>query len=175
MSDPVPSRSLSGSDVFSDPLVEELLEARLVGVLATRDRAGHVHAVAMWFARVGRSIVLATGSRGRKISNLEADARTTLVVHDSRPGFEVCGVSFAGQAEIVRGDQARPLIDAVHGRYVDEENAPAEARAFLDSDDVALRFVPESALTWDERGSEANAALRETGAAYPLVTTAPRP
>src|SRR5262249_29768049 len=98
----------------------------------------------------------------------------TLVVHDSRPGFEVCGASFAGRAHVVRGEEARLLVDVVHARYVDERSAPAEARAFLDSDDVALRLVPELALTWDERGSDANAALRATGGAYPLVPTAPR-
>ncbi len=173
--DPVPSRSLSGGDVFADRLVAELLDARLVGVLATHDRAGHVHAVPMWFARLDRSIVLATGSGSCKVANLERDARATLVVHDSRPGFEVCGVSLAGRAEIVRGDEARPLVAAVHSRYLDEAGAPAEARSFLDSDDVALRFLAESALTWDERGSDANAALRAAGTAYPLVTTAPRP
>jgi nitroimidazol reductase NimA-like FMN-containing flavoprotein (pyridoxamine 5'-phosphate oxidase superfamily) len=175
MSDPAPSTRLSGSDVFSDPLVEELLGERLVAVLASYDRSGHIHAVPMWFARLDRSIVLATGSRSRKVANLARDARATLVVHDSRPGFEVCGVSFAGRAAVVRGDEARELVDAVHARYVDDANAPAEARAFLSSDDVALRFLPELALTWDERGSDANVALRATGAAHPLVTTAPRP
>lgn len=174
MSDPVPSRRLSNTEVFSDPLVEALLQARLVGVLATYDLAGVIHAVPMWFARLDRSIVLATGSRSRKVANLERDSRATLVVHDSRPGFEVCGASFAGRAEVVRGDDARAFVDAVHDRYVDAANAPGPARSFLESDDVALRLVPESALTWDERGSDASAALRASGGAYPLLTTAPR-
>lgn len=175
VADPTPSRSIAGGDVFSDPLVRELLEARLVAVLAMRDFSGGAHAVPMWFARAEESILLATGSRSRKIANLELDDRATLVVHDSRPGFEVCGVSLVGRAEIVRGDDARPLVGAVHARYVDEASAPPEARSFLDSDDVAIRFLPESALTWDERGSDANTALRAAGSAYPLVTTAPRP
>ena len=175
MADPAPSRKISGDDVFSDPLVAEMLEGRLVGVFATHDVAGHVHAVPMWFARHRRSIVLATGSRSRKVANLERDERATLVVHDSRPGFEVCGVSLGGRAELVRGADARPLVESVHVRYVDEASAPAVARSFLDSDDVAIRFLPESALTWDERGSDASEALRAAGAAHPLVTTAPRP
>src|SRR5262245_16250412 len=130
----------------------------------------------MWFARMDDSIVLATGARSRKVANLESDARATLVVHDSRPGFEVCGVSCAGRVEVVRGTAARRLVDAVHARYVDERgDLPDEVRVFLESDDVALRFRPESALTWDERASDASALLRAAGAAYPLVTTAPRP
>ena len=173
MSDPAPSRRLSGEDVLGDPLVRELLGARLVAVLATRDRDGTIHAVPVWFALHDRSI--ATGSRSRKVRNLELDPRATLVVHDSRPGFEVCGASLVGRVQIVRSDEARPLVDAVHARYVDEANVPSPARAFLESDDVALRFVPDGALTWDERASEANAALRSAGGAYPLVTTSPRP
>jgi Pyridoxamine 5'-phosphate oxidase len=174
VSNPVPSRPLVGTAVLDDPLVRELLAERLISVFATLDE-GAVHAVPMWFASDQRSILLATGSNSHKVRNLEADSRSTFVVHDSRPGFEVCGVSMVGHAEIVRGDEARPLVDRVHRRYVDVSRATTNAiRAFLDSDDVAIRFHPRSAFTWDQRGTEANAALRTTGAALPLVTTDPR-
>jgi hypothetical protein len=64
----------------------------------------------------------------------------------------------------------------VHRRYVSVGGEEHESvREFLDSDDVAIRFTPESALTWDERPSPASAALRESGAALPLVPTDPRP
>jgi hypothetical protein len=75
-------------------------------------------------------------------------------VHDSRPGFEVCGISLAGRAEVPVGDEARRFVDLVHRRYVApvaEEHG--SVREFLESDDVAIRFTPEVALTWDERGS----------------------
>ena len=175
MVEPVPSRSLEAGDVLGDPLVGELLDARLVGVLATFDE-GRIHAVPMWFAREGDHVYLATGSRSQKVANLGSDARATLVVHDSRPGFEVCGASLAGRAEVVVGAEARPFVDLVHARYVDPDADHAESvRAFLDSDDVAIRFTPEAAMTWDERPSAASAALRESGGALPLVSTDPRP
>jgi hypothetical protein len=47
-------------------------------------------------------------------------------------------------------------------------------REFLASDDVALRFSPERALTWDERGSAAARALSAGGEAYALRPTSPR-
>jgi len=176
MGDPAPSRRLTGDAVLRDPLVRELLGARLVGVFATFDPSGTIHAVPMWFAPDEGSVLLATGSRSRKVVNLEADPRATLVVHDSRPGFEVCGVSIAGRVEIVRGAQAQRLIDRVHRRYVEgTSEALPPVREFLSSDDVALRLLPESALTWDERGSEAAETLRRAGGALPLVPTAPRP
>jgi len=161
--------------VLADGLVRELLGARLIGVFATFDPAQGIHAVPMWYAAAEEGILLATGSRSRKARNLAVDPRATLVVHDSRPGYEVCGVSIAGTIEVVRGPEARPFVDRVHGRYVAEgaDEDPA-VRAFLVSDDVALRLRPIAALTWDERQSEASAALRARGEALPLVTTDPR-
>jgi PPOX class probable F420-dependent enzyme len=171
-----PSRSLRGAAVLADPLVAELLEARLIGVLATIEPDGGVHAVALWLCRDGGSILLATFSRSRKVGNLERDPRATLVLHDSRPGFEVCGASIRGTVEIVRGTAAAPLVERVHRRYLTDAgyDLPA-ARAFLSGDDVALRFVPEAATTWDERANQASAALRAAGGAEPLEPTSPRP
>lgn len=170
---PTPSRGLVGGDVLADPLVRELVAARLVGVLATLEPDGSVHVIPLWYALDGVAIVFATGSGSRKVSNLRRDPRATLVLHDSRPGFEVCGASIRGSVELVEGAAAAPLIDRVHRRYVTPEGerlpAPAE---FLASDDLAVRLVPEAAFTWDERASAAARALREAGAALALEPTA---
>jgi len=175
VSGPTPSRRLDGDAILDDPLVRELLDARLVGVLATFDPAGGIHAVPMWFALDERSVILATSSLSRKVENLDDDRRSTLVVHDSRPGFEVCGVSMVGTVEIVRDSGARRLVELVHRRYVADEGVedPSVA-AFLASDDVALRLRPGSAFTWDERRSPASEALRRGRHALPLVSTDPR-
>ena len=175
MSDPTPSRELRGNAVLADPLVRELLAMRLVGVLATLEPDGSVHAVPLWLALVDEAIILATGSRSRKVRNLERDPRATLVLHDSRPGFEVCGASIRGHVEIVSGVAAPVLVELVHGRYITTAGQRLSAAAeFLASDDVALRFVPEAAVTWDERGSGAARVLRAGAAAYPLEPTSPR-
>lgn len=175
MAEPAPSRELRGAAILADPLVRELLALRLVAVLATLEPDGSVHAVAVWFARDGDVILLATGARSRKVRNVERDPRATLALHDSRPGFEVCGASLRGRVEVVRGAGAAPLVDRVHRRYVSEEGERLpDAAEFLASDDAALRFRPEAAVTWDERGSPAAAALREAGAALPLEPTGPR-
>lgn len=175
MSQPSPSLELRGQAVLVDPLVAELVAARLIGVLATIEPDGSVHAVPMWFAPIEGALLLATGSRSRKVRNLERDARATLVLHDSRPGAEVCGASLRGRVELVRRGAATPLIERVHSRYVSERGLSLpEVREFLSSDDVALRFIPETAVTWDERASIAARALRESGAAFPLEPTTPQ-
>ncbi len=175
MNEPSPSRDLSGAAVLQDPFVRELVAKRLVAVLATLEPAGSVHAVPLWFAADDDVIVLATGSPSRKVRNLERDPRATFVLHDSRPGFEVCGASIQGRVELVRGPASAQLVERVHRRYVDAagERLPAVAE-FLASDDVALRFTPEHAATWDERGSDAARALHDAGAAYQLEPTSSR-
>lgn len=175
MAAPTPSRDQDARATFSDPLVRELLVARLVGVLATLRPDGVVDAVPMWYALHEDSVVFATGSRSRKVRNLDADPRATLVLHDSRPGYEVCGASIVGTVEIVRAAAARPLVELVHWRYLAAESADDESvRAFLDSDDVALRLTPASSVTWDERGSDASQVVRARGWALPLLATEPR-
>ena len=158
------------------PLVRELLDLRLVGVLCTLDPVLTIHAVPMWYACDGRAVVFATSSRSRKVANLEDDPRATLTLHDSRPGYEVCGALLAGSVEVARGAAAAELVDLVHRRYlaVDAEADEAVA-AYLASDDVALRLTPASGITWDERGSAASERVRARGWALPLASTDPRP
>jgi len=172
---PTPSRALHGPKALVDPLVVELLGKRLVAVLATHEPGGGIHAVAVWYAVDGDAVVLATGSRSRKVANLGREPRATLTLHDSRPGYEVCGACLLGRAEVVRAPAAGPLVARVHDRYVDPgADALPAVRPYLESDDVAIRFVPERAFTWDERDSDAARALAESGLAIGLEPTSPR-
>jgi PPOX class probable F420-dependent enzyme len=175
VSEPPPSTVLRGDAVFADALVAELLDARLVGVLSTYDSGGFIHSTPMWYARSGHEVVLATSARSRKLRNLRRDARATLALHDSRPGYEVCGASIAGTVEIVLPPHAQELVELVHARYLATEAASdADVLTYLESDDTALRFTPATAVTWDERASAAARIVREHGWALPLVSTEPR-
>ena len=175
MSEPTTSRLLRGADVLADPLVRSLVDARLICVLATAEPDGRIHAVPMWFARDDDVLVLATGSRSRKVSNVRRAPVATFLVHDSRPGMEVCGATIRGPVEVVSGPAAGPIVELVHRRYIDAEaGALIPVVEFLASDDVALRLRPEDAFTWDERASEAARLLRAVGGALPLASTEPR-
>ena len=160
--------------MLADALVRELLGLRLVGVLGSVAPDGLPHLTPVWFADGGDCVLMATSSSSRKVGNLSRDARAALVLHDSRPGFEVRGVSMRGRVEVIRGGKAAPLVERVHARYVDRSAATLDDVAgFLESDDVALRFVPERAWTWDQRGTSADRALRASGGALPLEPTSP--
>jgi PPOX class probable F420-dependent enzyme len=172
---PAASGLLKGPAALDDPLVAELLHKRLIAVIATHEPDGAIHAVAVWYARAGDEILLGTGSRSRKVSNLRRDSRATLTLHDSRPGYEVCGACLIGRAEVVDGDAATSLVRRVHERYLRPGAAELPAvRAFMACDDAAIRFRPERAFTWDERGREAVQELAGTDLAYRLEPTSPR-
>ena len=172
-SEPAPSRALRGSAVLRDPLVRELLVLRTIAVLGTVGSDGLPHLTPIWFGDGGDAIVMATASTSQKLANLAREPRATVVLHDSRPGFEVCGASITGRVEILRGAEAAPVVEHIHARYVDPAAAQhADISGFLASDDVALRLVPDQAWTWDQRGTPADRALRAAGGGLPLEPTA---
>jgi PPOX class probable F420-dependent enzyme len=150
---PEPARLLRGAEVLADRLVRELLGKRLVAVLATIGPEGVPHVTPLWFADGGDAILMATGSGSRKVENLTRDPRASLVLHDSKAGCHVCGVSIEGRVEVLAGTRAVPLVESVHARYVDSD--ALEVVEFLASDDLALRLVPERAWTWDQRETPA--------------------
>jgi len=55
---------------LTDPLAKELLAARYVASLATQNREGSIHAVAVWYWFDGKAIYVATSARSRKARNL---------------------------------------------------------------------------------------------------------
>lgn len=172
---PTPSRRLRGEQILRDPLVRELVDARLIAVFSTLETDGSIHAVPLWYADAGDTILFAAEGKSRKVRNVRRDPRSTLTLHDSRPGMEICGASIRGTVEVVEGTAAAPLIEQVHRRYLTEDGTRLpEVVEFLMFDDVALRFRPAAAVTWDERASAAAAAVRRTGAGLELVSTEPR-
>ena len=161
--------------MLGDALVKDLLGLRLVAVLGTVAADGLPHLTPVWFADGGDCVLMATASSSRKVANLAREARAALTLHDSRPGFEVRGVSMTGRVDVLHGDEAAVLVERVHARYVDRSAAQLpDVAGFLVSDDAALRFVPERAWTWDQRGTPANDALSASGGAFLLEPTSPR-
>jgi general stress protein 26 len=165
----VPPAELDG------PLARELLAAPLVATLATFEPGGGVYLNAMWFAWHDGALLLGTGATTRKVVNVERDPRASVLIHDSRVGFDVCGLRVSGRVDVVRGTAGAELVRVVHGRYLtDEAWSIPSVREFLEANDVALRLVPDQASVWDERGQAANRDLLARGGYRPLPPTSPR-
>lgn len=150
-------------DVLSADLPRELLDACLIASLATLNGDGSIHVVAMWFLWDGAAILIPTNHATRKARNLERDPRATVMIDDSRGGFDLRGITFVGRAEIVRGPAALELNRRIHLKYVTEEGLGLEpVRAYLATDDVTIRFRPERVSSWDLRSTEQGRALSES-------------
>ena len=165
----VPGGAGEEPDVLRDELSRELLEARLVANLATLNPDGSVHLVGMWFLWDGEAILLPTSGATRKARNLQRDPRATVMIDDSRGGFDLRGVTLVCEADIVDAPASRALNRGVHLKYVTElglELDPVER--YLATDDVTLRFRPTKISSWDLRNTEQGRALMQSGAFHRL-------
>lgn len=155
--------------LIQSELACELLAARLIANLATLNPDGSVHLVAMWFLWED-AVLFPTSGRSQKARNVARDPRASVMIDDSRGGLDVRGVTFAGQAEILRGKEAALINSRIHRKYLTEAafelDPVAEA---VRHDDVTIRFVPERGRMWDLSGYEATRLVQQRGDFEPLL------
>ena len=129
-------------------------------ILVTNGPDGFPHPVPMNFAldEAGRVLMLSF-ARSRKVSNLAADPRATLLVESGAHYAELKAVMLYTRAEIIRPDSetARAEFDRCRAHFA------AKPQTTLASDDpaaqaaiaasmakrVVLRFTPERMVSWD--------------------------
>ena len=154
---------------LADELAREILGARLIANLATFNSDGSIHLVAMWFLWDGEALLSPTHRGTRKARNLERDPRATVMIDDSKGGFDLRGVTLACEAEIVDLPASRELNRRVHLKYVTEAGLELDpVKRYLATDDVTLRLRPTKISSWDLRNTEQGRALLDTGAFHHL-------
>jgi PPOX class probable F420-dependent enzyme len=159
----------AGNDPLADELARELLEARLIANLATFNSEGSIHLVAMWFLWNGGALLSPTNRRTRKARNLQRDSRATVMIDDSRGGFDLRGVTLVCDADIVDAPASREMNRRVHLKYVTERGLELDAvKQYLATDDITLRLRPTKVSSWDLRNTEQGRALLESGAFHRL-------
>ncbi len=166
----VPGGRGEDRDVLSEDLPRELLGARLIASLATLNDDGSIHVVAMWFLWDGQAVLIPTNHATRKARNLERDSRATVMIDDSRGGFDLRGLTLVGRGEIVRGQAALELNRRIHLKYVTDDGLALEpVRRYLATDDITIRFRPGRVSSWDLRSTEQGRALSESRLYRPLI------
>jgi PPOX class probable F420-dependent enzyme len=149
--------------------VRELLEARLIANLATFNPDGSVHLVAMWFLWDGDALLSPTGHRTRKAKNLRRDPRATVMIDDSKGGFDLRGVTLVCEGEIVAAPASLELNRRIHRKYVTKRGLELDpVKAYLATDDVTLRLRPVRVSSWDLRNTDQGRALLASGEFHPL-------
>lgn len=157
-------------DVLGEPLPRELLDACLIANLATLNADGSIHLVAMWSLWDGEALLLPTSGMTRKARNLERDPRATVMIDDSRGGFDLRGLTLTGRAAIVRGAEALVTNRQIHLKYLTERGrALPTVERYMATDEITIRFTPERASSWDLRSTEQGRAILESGEFRPLA------
>ena len=123
----------------------------------------------MWFVWDGEALLLPTSRKTRKAKNVLRDARATVMVDDSRGGFDLRGVTIVARAEVVEPPRSFELNRSIHQKYVTDRGLSlAPVREYLATDDITIRLVPERVSSWDLRETPQGHALGESGEYHAL-------
>lgn len=133
--------------------IDAFLDGRRVMNIATHNRDGSIHLVAMWygFTSDGRP-AFETFTKSQKIQNLKRDPRITALVESGDAYEELKGVELVGHADVTE-DQGvlLPIAQSVVERYMGVTD-PAEAKAaaeLLARNRSAVVINVDRVVSWD--------------------------
>jgi PPOX class probable F420-dependent enzyme len=156
--DPRPHPAQPAGSARSDPL-HDFLELRLIATLGTLNEDGSILLTPIWYLFDEGRLYVGTSSTSRKVRNVQARPRATLLV-DQRALGGNRWVSASGKAEVVRGDPAAAINARIRARYLTEAGEEAYGPALVAADDVAIALTPESWKSWQPRLLAQTAAAR---------------
>ncbi|MGH9139221.1 MAG: pyridoxamine 5'-phosphate oxidase family protein [Acidimicrobiales bacterium] len=127
-------------------------ESRTMNV-ATYNRDGTIHLVAMWFGMLDGDPVFWTYGRSQKIRNLERDPRITALVEEGDAYEQLRGVELVGRGEVITERDAVMEAGAkVYERYFGP--VTDETRPILETVGAkrhAVRIHVDKLVSWDHR------------------------
>jgi PPOX class probable F420-dependent enzyme len=141
-----------------DPALQEFLRGRHIATLGTENADGTILLIAVWYLFESGSLFIATSSKSKKVRNVAARPKASLMVDARKPGSER-GVTAAGRAEVISGDQSRDINRRIYERYLSAAaiSDPHVGPVFASMDDVTIRLTPVSWISWDLAAVDAQA------------------
>ena len=130
--------------------MRELLNGRRYATLATLNEDGSIHLTPVWYLFEDDHFFVESGAAARKVRNILARPRATIMVDIRKLGAEVW-VSGSGTAEVIRGERTKEISTKIHQRYMtktaleDPQIGPAMAAA----GETAISLKPESWQSWE--------------------------
>jgi PPOX class probable F420-dependent enzyme len=137
---------------WKDAVVQELLKGRYIASLATPNPDGSIHMVAVWYWSDGVKVYVTTSSRSRKARNVQSSGKASLMI-DSRDVRASLGITVAGAARILTGNEAHTSGMEIHRKYMSAAALadPKVGPVFAAWDDVTIEITPNSVISWDTR------------------------
>lgn len=133
---------------LTDEEIEAFLDSRRGwAMLSTIDSGGFPHTVPLGYFRLGHDIVMGVRDRTRKVADVEADPKVSVMLEDGSSMADIRGVLLQGRARIIREPDERLQLarEGARVRGVPESEWPTEARPGV----VYIRVTPERTVSWD--------------------------
>ena len=132
----------------------EFLASALTMTLASVDRHGYPHLVAMWFVvDPDGTVLMTTYAKSQKALNLRRDPRCTLLVERGTRYDQLQGVMIRGRASLDQDvERTLDVLTRIHAKHGGEQ--PEGLRDILRAQArkrVTVRVTPERVSSWDHR------------------------
>jgi PPOX class probable F420-dependent enzyme len=117
--------------------------------LATIDKDGFPHLVAMNFFVKDDAFYMTSYAKAQKVVNIRRDPRVALMIEAGSSYSELRGIMVRGHCDIIDGEEA---VRAAFAAMAQARGTPAERpRAATDSAPkrVVLKIIPEKITSWD--------------------------
>lgn len=138
---------------MSDEEIRAFLEEQRTLQVATIDRDGWPHLVAMWYVLINQQIVFWTYAKSQKAVNLRRDARLTCLVEAGTRYDELRGVQIKGRA-IISDDRetVQQIGEVIFERYTGSSNDNTRQMVAAQAPKRIVVFVkPVEIASWDHR------------------------
>jgi PPOX class probable F420-dependent enzyme len=119
--------------------------------LATLDKDGFPHLVAMNFGVRDGAILMTSYGKAQKVVNIRRNPKVAVMIESGRSYAELRGVMMRGECEIIEDPAAvRDAMLAIRSGGSSDASVP-EIPAAVVSKRVVLKLVPAKVTSWDHR------------------------
>ena len=138
---------------MTDEEIRTFLEEGRTLQVATIDRDGAPHIIAMWYVLIDGEVAFWTYAKSQKIVNLRRDPRLACLVEAGEQYNELRGVQLKGLA-VISDDRAvvQRVGEAIWQRYIGPlDDGARQAVAIQGAKRVVVFVKPEQVISWDHR------------------------
>ena len=138
--------------ITGNPKVKELLSKPLLARMATcNPETLQPHVVPVWYEWDGENFWIHTFRATRKIRELQANPKISVVVDTDTRGEPAQAVIMEGQIELILDPEVIvPRANSIYIRYLGEDGTKErEPQSWIhDPDSALLKLTPERVFTW---------------------------
>jgi PPOX class probable F420-dependent enzyme len=137
---------------MSDAEIEKFCDEERTLQVASINKDGTPHLVAMWFARYDGNLAFWTYGKSQKVLNVQRDPRLTVMLESGDKYEELKGVTIYGRARVVDDlDEVLRFGESVYERYwgpIDNDMVREGVRT-MGAKRVVIVVEPDKVVSWD--------------------------